>query len=53
MEERQKIFYVLGQLYVEGATLFAELLGFQPDLVVPKLFEDVESYQKMAESGEN
>ncbi len=43
MEERQKLFYLLGQLHMDGAALYAELLGFDPSLVVPKLLEDVEA----------
>ena len=41
IEERQKIFYMLGQLHVEGAPIYAELLGFEASLVVPRLMEDL------------
>lgn len=46
MEERQKIFYLLGELHVEGASLYAELLGFDPIVVVPKFLEDVANASK-------
>ena len=43
MEERQKIFYILGQLDLERASLYAEMLGFDPTLVVPKLIQDLQA----------
>ena len=43
MEERQKLFYLLGQLHTEGAALYAEMLGFDAALVVPKLLEDIKA----------
>jgi hypothetical protein len=46
VDERQKIFYLLGQLHLEGATLYAALLGFDPALVVAKLKEDMEAARK-------
>ena len=41
IDERQKIFYMLGQLHMDGAPLYAELLGFEASLVVPKLVQDL------------
>eukprot|EP00955_Chlamydomonas_euryale_P100070 365256-Chlamydomonas_euryale.AAC.6 len=45
LEERQKLFYILGQLSPGSAPLFAEMLGFEAELVVPKLNADVKAYE--------
>ena len=45
IEERQKIFFILGQLDFERAALYAEMVGFDPNLVVPKLIQDLEDKQ--------
>lgn len=50
IEERQKLFYILGQLQVENATLFAEMLGFDAALVVPKLWADMDAYRQQQEA---
>lgn len=45
VEERRKIFYLLGQLFPEAAPLAAALMSFDPAVVVPKLLSDVEQYR--------
>ncbi|GAX85749.1 hypothetical protein CEUSTIGMA_g13164.t1 [Chlamydomonas eustigma] len=47
VDERQKIFYLLGQIDIERAALYASLLGFDPNLVVAKLKNDMEAASKM------
>jgi len=48
VEERTKIFYLIGQLYLEGAALVASMLGFDPALVMPRLSADMEEAQRAA-----
>ena len=35
-EERKRIFFLFGQLYEPGAALIAEMLGFDPKMVLDK-----------------
>jgi hypothetical protein len=46
VEERQRVFYLLGQLYPEAAALHARLLAFDPRLVVPQLLKDMEDWRR-------
>ncbi|KAG1675122.1 hypothetical protein FOA52_003345 [Chlamydomonas sp. UWO 241] len=52
VDERKKIFYILGQLHADGAALYAEMLGFEAAAVVPKLFADVEALKNQVQTRE-